>query len=277
MTTLRDDPGLPTRVDAIEAAAWASLARVDGPYGTFDVETVSGITVSIFPDQAAANRVYGLGMERPAQPEMIDAIIEAFRNHGVREFRLHICPTSRPPTLRRMLEDRGFRLESSEAVLFRLTPEINGADPFFQIRPASAEDSDSIAAILNSVRSIHRSWTDVVDKTPGHPGWHVYLAFEGHEPYAVFPMYVEEDGAWFGPVSTLPEFRGRGTESAMLAHGLMEARRLGCLWATTHFDIGQRARPRNFARNGFELLYLRYRYVWSVTQALDEPLDSPSA
>ncbi len=266
MTAFRDEPGLPTRVDAIEAAAWASLARIGGPDGSFDVETVSGITVSIFPGEDAANRVYGLGMERPAQSEMIDAIIDAFRSHGAPEFRLHICPTSRPPTLPRMLEDRGFRLESREAVLFRLTPEVSGADPFFQIRSATPDDADSVGAILRAARSANLDWTNIVARTPGYPGWHVYMAFEGQEPYALFPMYVDDEGAWLGPVSTLPGFRGRGTESALLAHGLIEARNLGCLWATTHFDVGLRPRPRNFARNGFELLYLRSRYVWRTKQ-----------
>ncbi len=276
MTTFRDDPGLPTRVDAIEAAAWSSLARIRDSGDEFDVETVSGITVSIFPGQDGANRVYGLGLERPAQPEMIDAIIDAYRNHGVPEFSLHICPTARPPTLRRMLEDRSFSLESREAVLFRLMPEPDGVDPFFQIRAAEPEDAPRVAAVLKSARAAEVAWTDVVTRTPGYPGWHVYMAFHDHEPYAVFPMFIQDEAAWLGPVSTLPEFRGRGTESAMLAHGLAQARNLGCLWATTHFDVGLRARPRNFARNGFELLYLRSRYVWRAEQAGDSPIGSSS-
>lgn len=266
MTAFRDDPSLPVRVDAIEAAAWASLAWIGGHEAPFSVETVTGVTVSIFPGREhAANRVYGLGLERPVQQELLEAVIEAYKERGVPHFRVYVCPTARPPTLRRMLEEQGFRLESREAVLFRTTRDHDGHDPFFQIRNAGPEDTARFVRIMTEAAGHEEAWATLLAKVISDPDWATYMAFDGENAYSLGGFYGQGDGAWIGPTYTLPAYRGRGAESALLAYGLTQAYKRGCHWATTSFNLGLRARPRNFARNGFELLYLRSCYVWPGT------------
>ena len=108
-------------------------------------------------------------------------------------------------------------------------------------------------------------WTEpfaanVVDR----PGWSCYVAYDGGRPAGAGALYVDGGIGWLGFGATLPEYRGRGAQSAILAARIEDARRQGC--GTVVTETGELAddRPsssfRNILRAGFREAGVRPNY-----------------
>jgi GNAT superfamily N-acetyltransferase len=87
-------------------------------------------------------------------------------------------------------------------------------------------------------------------------GWRCWLALAGDEPIGAAGLYVADGVGYLGIGATLPAYRGRGAQTALLAGRIREAARLGCDVVVT--ETGERVdgRPgdsyRNILRAGFE-------------------------
>jgi len=96
------------------------------------------------------------------------------------------------------------------------------------------------------------------------PGWSCYVAYDGDRPAGAGALYVEGSVGWLGLGATLPEYRGRGAQSAILAARIEDARRQGC--GTVVTETGELAddRPsssyRNIVRAGFREAGVRRNY-----------------
>lgn len=98
----------------------------------------------------------------------------------------------------------------------------------------------------------------------GRPGWSCYVAYDGDLPAGAGALYVDGAVGWLGLGATLPEYRGRGAQSAILAARIEDARRQGCRTVVT--ETGELAddRPsssyRNIVRAGFREAGVRQNY-----------------
>jgi GNAT superfamily N-acetyltransferase len=97
------------------------------------------------------------------------------------------------------------------------------------------------------------------------PRWRQWLAYDGETPVAAALSFIDVDVGWLGWDATLPEFRGRGAQAALIAHRVNEAAALGCRYITTETATiaGSDKDPsyRNYERAGFVLAYERATYV----------------
>src|SRR5580765_2810881 len=83
----------------------------------------------------------------------------------------------------------------------------------------------------------------------GRPGWSCYVAYDGSEPAGAGALYVHEGVGWLGLGATLPQLRGRGAQSALLAARIEDARRQGCREVTTETGELEDDKPSNSYRN----------------------------
>jgi GNAT superfamily N-acetyltransferase len=101
-------------------------------------------------------------------------------------------------------------------------------------------------------------WLEAV---PGRERWVCVVAYEDKRPVGNGALAVDGDTGWLSFGATLPEARGRGSQSAILAYRIHRAAELGCTVLIT--ETGERTgdRPsalyRNILRAGFEEVYLR--------------------
>jgi GNAT superfamily N-acetyltransferase len=98
----------------------------------------------------------------------------------------------------------------------------------------------------------------------GRPGWSCYVAYDGDAPAGVGALFVHEGVGWLGFGATLPAFRGRGAQSALLAARIEDARVQGCRTVTTETGELDDDRPsssyRNIVRAGFREAGVRPNY-----------------
>jgi len=268
----QEPPDLANRLELAEAEAWAALADVRREFSPIGVERIGGAVILVDRrSEQPLNRVYGLGLSKPASAVMLEEIMAVYRTAGVERFTVHLSPTARPPALPRWLEQRGFNLERRVPKLYRSTLEPPATDPHVRIRPALAEEMESFSRIRAEAIDRSLEWASLAAICIGQPGWHHYFALDGDKPVGTGAMYVRDGVAWLSHGTTLPSHQRRGIHAAMIAHRLQEAARLGCEWATAN-PITEAAQEsegmfRNLVRNGFELLYLRAAYVYEETEA----------
>jgi hypothetical protein len=79
-------------------------------------------------------------------------------------------------------------------------------------------------------------------------------------------MYIKDNLAWLGMGTTLPGYRGRGMQRALLARRINDAADLGVKMLTIEtLHAGAEEPPntsyRNVIRAGFLLVYLRRQYA----------------
>jgi GNAT superfamily N-acetyltransferase len=98
----------------------------------------------------------------------------------------------------------------------------------------------------------------------GRPGWSCYVAYDGERPAGAGALYVDGSVGWLGFGATLPDFRGRGAQSAILAARIEDARRQGCSTVVTETGELDEQRPsgsyRNILRAGFREAGVRPNY-----------------
>jgi GNAT superfamily N-acetyltransferase len=92
---------------------------------------------------------------------------------------------------------------------------------------------------------------------PGRPGWTCLVGYEGEHAVAAGAMFVDGAHAWCGLGATLPEARGRGAQSAILAARVALAARQGATTVSTETGVGGGPSYRNILRAGFEERYER--------------------
>jgi GNAT superfamily N-acetyltransferase len=90
--------------------------------------------------------------------------------------------------------------------------------------------------------------------------WRQWLAYDGGRPIAAALSFVHEDMAWLGWDATLPECRGRGAQSGLIAHRVNDAVRAGCRHVTSETAVGDPSH-RNYERLGFSHVHDRSTYV----------------
>jgi GNAT superfamily N-acetyltransferase len=101
---------------------------------------------------------------------------------------------------------------------------------------------------------------NVVDR----PGWSCYVAFDGDAPAGAGALFVHEGIGWLGLGATLPQYRGRGAQSVLLAARIEDARKQGCRTVVTETGELEDGRPsssyRNILRAGFREAGVRANY-----------------
>jgi GNAT superfamily N-acetyltransferase len=98
----------------------------------------------------------------------------------------------------------------------------------------------------------------------GRPGWSCFVAYDDDRPAGAGALFVDGTVGWLGFGSTLPHYRGRGAQSAILAARIEDARRQGCTTLVTETGELEDDRPsnsyRNIVRAGFREAGVRPNY-----------------
>ena len=253
-------------IDAMRDIYAAAPPCLAGRYG-ISVEDVGGaicLAVGALPDVTFFNRAIGLGLEREATGDDIEAIQAHFAGHGTSAF-VAVGPDARPSGLAALLERRGFS-PGYAWEKFTRRPDMDAQTQtdlrIERIDAARAEEFGRVASGGFGLPAFTGEWLGGI---VGRPGWHCYLALAGDRPAACAVLYAAGDIGWLGIGAALPEFRGLGAQSALLAARIRDGAELGATILVTETGVPEEGRPsfshRNILRSGFEPAYVRPNLV----------------
>ena len=213
------------------------------------VETGGAIVLQVpeAPRSPMLNRVVGLGVESAATEADVDEALAAMGTGAT--FYVAVAPSARPRELPEWLRARGlepgwgwmaFRrdvepLPSAATNLEVVEVDtVDHAEAFGHVVRASYELPETIESRLARMR---------------HAGWQCWVAFDGDAPAGAGALFAAEGVAYLGVAGTLPEHRGKGAQSTLLAARIRRAAELGCDVVITETGVRSGDRPSNSYRN----------------------------
>lgn len=165
------------------------------------------------------------------------------------------------------LAEHGFTGDYQECIWARrITPDERFSDADdARISRATPEEQETFARVLNIGYEVSEDSVrgKIFASTIGLPGWYHYLVRFDSEPGSASVLYVTGGVAQLFVATTIPAYRGRGAQRALIQRRLADGQTAGCDLATSQTVIDN-ASPRNMARHGFEQLYLRWIYGKSL-------------
>ena len=229
-------------------------------------------------DHPMFNRVMAVGLgdgsdaAEPAQAAL-DQAAEHYREAEVRRWMVQLLPH---------MESEAFRVAAGKQGVVRLrgwAKHLGPAQAGFPIRTDLRIVSVDRDLAGHERERLGEAWARIVGENFGLPptfapwlqslagreGWHLYLAMYGDRPVATGALFLSEvEGERFAELNfagTLPKYRGRGAQSALIVRRVADARALGARWITTETDEDVPDRPnpscRNLKRLGFPVVYVR--------------------
>jgi GNAT superfamily N-acetyltransferase len=252
------------------ASARSGKACADGAQklhpeiGAVCEEIAGGIAVYAGID-SPVTQALGVGLNGPVSEAELDRLEEFFRSRGAATA-IELCPFAGIP-LYEALAKREFRLVEVSNVLFReltraaVCPE---PAPGITVRPALPEDellfTRTVAQGFAEMSPITPALLDVMAGFFHSEGNYSFLAFvDGAVAGGASAFLFDGVAGMFG-ASTLPQFRGRGVQTALLSARLNWAVERGCEIAKGMTLPGSTSH-RNHERFGFRVAYTRTKLV----------------
>jgi GNAT superfamily N-acetyltransferase len=247
-----------------DAAAFVDGMRLADPGGRANAIPVAGGLAAFTGAGMFACRVQAAGLGAPVGAADIDQAERFFDEMGA-PCEFEVCPLA-DRSLREALAARAYRL-----VGFR---NVYVADPregvaagrergTVEIRRAGAGEVDAWSAVVLD----GFGYTDVADRRRVDR-WNrmlaqltqatLFLAYRDGRPVGAANVLIHGAVASLGGTTTVPAFRRRGTQAALLAARLAHARASGCSLAVVTADPGGGS-ARNIERVGGQLAYTNAR------------------
>jgi hypothetical protein len=236
-------------------------------FGTAAYE-IGGATAAVFEKMpvTAFNWVIGLGAHQLATEAMIDEIIDLYGRTNT-PFGISVSPAARPTQITDWLKARGFKYSYNLAKVIRGTepPPVIATD--LRVEPVTEANAADFAYVTQHGFGRPDWLTSLMAEVATAPDIYSYVAYAGDEPAGAGALAVTgELGSLFNG-ATVPKFRRRGAQGAIMARRIEDGIKLGLRWLTTETGESTPEMPNpsynNMLRTGFKLAYLRpfYEYM----------------
>lgn len=262
------DHALATRLEGTEARAnvafvearaelapfvGASWCEIGGTFAMFDGPT-SPIT-----------QTFGLGLFVAPTHAILDDIEAFFAERGAGTMH-ETCPLADAGLLT-LLPDRGYRPIEQSGVLYRALgsmPRDAAADGTVRVRVVDSEDArvwtETAARGWGDTPELEAFMLDFGGMMSRAAGVRCFLAECDGEPAGAAAMFVHDGVALLAGASTVPAYRRRGVQAALLAARLGNAADSGCDLAMVAAAPGSSSQ-RNAERRGFRIGYTRTKWA----------------
>ncbi|MHB1017521.1 MAG: GNAT family N-acetyltransferase [Coriobacteriia bacterium] len=249
-----------------DLAAYVDQARASGIYPEATTFRVGGGAGVWYSPGNLVNGSFGLGMNGPVEREEIAALIAFFEGRGD-PARIDVSPHA-DSSLLRWLAEYGFVATAFETVLCQ---RLDAAEAAQDTTPPAGDSA--VRVVLAATDEERELWASLeargfTDDAPDEAGITLaraialrtdalhFIGYVGDEPAGTGMLYIADGIAMFNGDSTLPQWRGRGVQTAILAHRLAYAREAGCDLGVIEASPGGIS-ERNQQRAGFAVAYTR--------------------
>ena len=209
--------------------------------------------------KAPLSGLYGLGLWEPVTPAHLDGAEAFFHSRGAKmEMEVEICPFA-DASFARLLMRRGYTIHDYMNTYVRetdgLIPEpylppganmrtatVEEARQWYEIKGEGGDwaEPDGISFML--IRTVQKADTQL------------FMIWMDGQPVSAGALEMHEGVAALMAASTLPAYRGRGLQTALLQARLSAAKAAGCDLVLVHSRPGT-VSQRNILRTGFQLVY----------------------
>ncbi len=266
--TLFADLEVARRLETTDALAGVEFARAWARLHSYAGEVslpVAGGHAGFAGADSPVTQAFGLGLNGPVTESDMDRMEEFYRAHAA-AVNIETCPLA-DPSLLKLLNERGYLpIEYSNVLARELTDaDLTRESPNpIQVRSAAANEAEAYSLIVAKSffenTELTPEFIDVI-MSPFHAaGAYFFLAEVDGVARGGAMMSVHHRVASLGGAGTLPEFRNRGVQNALILERLKLAADSGCDLAMVATMPGSGSQ-RNVERHGFRVVYTRTKFL----------------
>jgi ribosomal protein S18 acetylase RimI-like enzyme len=268
-------PDLAARIDRAEARQMIAIARgaadADPSLQPFIVPIGQGAAIYAGPG-SPTNKMIGVGFGEALDPAALDDVEARFAARGARlqaEISVLAEPGAHATLVARGYQPAGFEHVLGHSMGTGIAPMPDGID----VDLVSAAELAALCEVLvdafaqPDVGGVGGDATPPADEirrwfmiTMSVDGFRGYVARIGGAIAGGGALRIDGDIAQFSGAGTLPEFRRRGVQTALLRARLADAAAAGCTVGVVVTQPGSKSQ-QNVQREGFGLLYARQLLV----------------
>jgi ribosomal protein S18 acetylase RimI-like enzyme len=211
------------------------------------------------------NRTLGLGSDAPVTRELLREIVGSYAENSIEHFWIQPAACAEPPELDSWLEGIGLVRYRRPWDKFVRGPEPPPAiRTSLCIREVGPDDAAEFAGIFLRGFELPETLRPMFAAIVGWPRWTTFMAYAGDKPAAAAALYVNGRLASLAGAATLPEFRCRGAQSALMSVRISRAIAAGAEVIATETGALRAGEPnhsyRNMLRAGFRVAATRENY-----------------
>jgi len=222
-------------------------------------------SVSATEPSILISRVLGLGSETAPTLEQLVEIQRLYREAGVSRFFLHVVPKIMDPETEKLLTDAGYRRHRGWMKFTRGRAEVAPVNTDLTIRQIGPDEAADFAAIVAPAFDMTPACQPALTALASDPNWHLYMSFEGTRPAGTGAVYIQGQAAYTDWGATHPDFRRRGSQTAILNTRIRKALDAGCTTIVTMTGEAVPGDPQhsysNIRKMGFSEAYLRENWI----------------
>ena len=208
----------------------------------------------------------GLGLAHPATREDVETIIDRYRGAGVGRYFFQLDPAATPGELHEWLDSAGLEPYNRAWAKFKRGPEgVPAPRTDLEVREIGKEHAREFGRIAAAGFELDDAWVPILAGLVGRAGWHIFMSFDGVQPAGCGAMRIHQGMGWLDWAATLPEFRRRGSQGALITTRISHGRALGCdSFATSTGEAVEgdaQHSYRNIERYGFRRTHARANWV----------------
>lgn len=260
-----------------EAATMLALESCAAPetvarLGIAATEIAGGVVLAVRDDPSQYwSKVFCLGLDAPITDAVIGEVISFYRGNGNKSAVLQITPAALPQDWAEICARHGVTGGSFWHKLVRVAEPMT-AESSLRIATVPEPDALSWAQLLMRGFGMPEDLAPMVSNVLGEQGITAFGAYAedgelvGSGTLSVVDVAGGERVGHFAAGVTLPEFQGRGAQSALIAARMRLAVDAGCgvLVAETGDELPgeHNTSLHNLLRLGFRVLYKRQNWIW---------------
>jgi hypothetical protein len=261
---------LARRVEFAEAAAGRECAEAFHalhPEFPVAVEEIGGGVACFAGAESPITQAIGFGLNGNVEDSDFDRLAEFFQTRNA-PAAAEICPLVEM-SLYEQFASRGYRLLEVSDVLIKNIGEEVGTQPKaalagITIRPAQPDEAKlwtrTVAQGFAEHFPVTPEMLEVMEGFFHGKNSRPFLAVVGDEPAGGAAMTLHDGVCGLFGASTLPDFRGRGVQTTLLASRISVAANAGCDLAVSIAQPGSISH-RNIERAGFRVAYTRTKLI----------------
>lgn len=254
------DVGLVRRLEATSATASLDLVDAIKRLGTSTMADgrrfLGGALIAMGPGRYV-NRAIGVTLDELSEID-VDSIEQFFVERNLSPM-IELSSWAPKPTLTELAR-RSYVAAWFRSV-FALQPklDVTARSSEFRIDSVQEGDEGQWLQVFNEGFEADHGEALVANDEIGRasfmaPNAHTFLAFLQDEPVGCGSVQIIDGVAWLGGAATIPKFRQRGVQAALVAHRLRLAAQLGCELAAVS-ALSNAPSARNIVRLGFQLIH----------------------